>query len=124
MKPLLHSAIAVMLAWIVVAGVSSSSLAAPLWNLASDSGPLSAEANRSDEALPEIRANIVDRAGDEFIAKTEEGEEFRLPVEGAPPDTQIGDALALVPNPDTQTIEVYKADPPDEREVIKPESQL
>ena len=124
MKPLLHGAIAVVFAWIVVAGVSSSSLAAPLWTLASDSGPLSAEGNRSEEALPEIRANIVDRAGDEFIAKTEEGDEFRLPVEGAPPDTQIGDALALVPNPETQTIEVYKADPPDGPGMKKPESQL
>jgi hypothetical protein len=123
MKPLLHTAVAVMLAWIVVAGINSSSVAAPLWNLANDSGPLSAETN-SDEALPEIRASIVDRAGDEFIAKTEEGDEFRLPVEGAPPDTQIGDALALVPNPETQTIEVYKADPSDGAGITKPESQL
>ena len=124
MKLLLHGAIAVMLAWIVVAGVSSSSLAAPLWNLASDSGPLPAEANRSDEALPEIRASIVDRAGDEFIAKTEEGDEFRLPVEGAPPDTKIGDALALVPNPETETMEVFKADRPEGEGIDKPKSQL
>ena len=124
MKPLLHTAVAGMLAWIVVAGVSSSSsLGAPLWNLVSDNGPLSAEAN-SAESLSQIRASIVDRAGDEFIAKTEEGDEFRLPVEGAPPDTQIGDALALVPNPETQTIEVYKADPSDGAGITKPESQL
>ena len=78
----------------------------------------------STRLSPEIRASIIDRAGDEFIAKTEEGEEFRLPVEGAPPDTQIGDALALVPNPETQTIEVYKADPPEGAGIKKPESQL
>ena len=124
MKPLLHAAVVVMLAWIVGVGVNSSSLAASLWNVASDSGPSSAEANSSDEALPEIRASIVDRAGDEFIAKTEEGDEFRLPVEGAPPDTQIGDALALVPHPETETIEVFKADPPDGAGNTKPESQL
>ena len=126
MKALLTTAaVALVLAWIVVAGPGSSSMATPLWNLASDSGPSAADGmNRSDEPLPEIRASIVDRAGDEFIAKTEEGQEFRLPVAGAPPDTQIGDALALIPNPETQTVEVFKADPRDNAGTEKPESQL
>jgi len=124
MKALLTTAaVALVLAWIVVAGPGSSSMATP--HLASDSGPSAADGmNRSDEPLPEIRASIVDRAGDEFIAKTEEGQEFRLPVAGAPPDTQIGDALALIPNPETQTVEVFKADPRDNAGTEKPKSQL
>lgn len=80
--------------------------------------------NSSDDALPEMRASIVDREGNQFIAKTEEGHEFRLPVEGAPPGIQIGDALRLVPNPETHTMNVFKADPPDGRTIEKPESQL
>ena len=74
--------------------------------------------------LPEMRASIVERDGDQFIAKTEAGEEFRLPVEGAPPDTNVGDVLRLVPDPDTQTMNVYKADPTDGGQVENPASQL
>ena len=125
MKALLTAPVALVLAWIVVAGPGSSAMATPQWSLASDSGPSSADAVKSsEEALPEIRASIVDRAGDQFIAKTEEGEEFRLPVEGAPPDTQIGDALTLVPNPETETMEVFKADRPEGEGIDKPKSQL
>lgn len=114
---------AVMLAWVVVAGFGVAQ-AEPSWSVAAVSG-LSPEGMKvGDEPLPEMRASIVDREGDQFIAKTEEGHEFRLPVEGAPPDIQIGDALRLVPNPETQTMNVFKADPSDGRRVEKPDSQL
>ncbi|MBD0315433.1 MAG: hypothetical protein ICV75_01970 [Nitrospiraceae bacterium] len=73
---------------------------------------------------PEMRASIVDRDGDQFIAKTETGDEFRLPVEGAPPDTSVGDVLRLVPDPDSQTMNVFKADPADDRQEENPSSQL
>jgi len=73
---------------------------------------------------PEMRASIVDRDGDQFIAKTETGDEFRLPVEGAPPDTNVGDVLRLVPDPDSQTMNVFKADPADDHQEENPASQL
>lgn len=120
---------AIMLAWGVTAGAGST-LAPSSWKHAARSSPSPAGAmNNSDDALPEIRASIVDREGDQFIAKTEEGHQFRLPVEGAPPGIQIGDALRLVPNPETHTMNVFKADPldgrtPDGRTIEKPESQL
>lgn len=83
------------------------------------------ERHISDEAaFPEMRASIVDREGDQFIAKTEEGHEFRLPVQGAPADTKIGDELRLVPDPDTHTMNVFKADPAEGGTAEKPESQL
>lgn len=59
----------------------------------------------------EMRASIVDKDGDEFIAMTEEGQEFRLPVEGAPENVNVGDELRLVPDSDSQTIQVFKAEP-------------
>jgi hypothetical protein len=77
-----------------------------------------------ESALPEMRASIVDREGDEFIAKTEDGHEFRLPVEGAPADAKVGDELRLVPDLDTHTMNVFKADPEDGGQGDKPESQL
>src|SRR4051812_43771997 len=125
MKPLLKAAVAMVLVWMGVAGAGDVSRATPLGNLASHSEPSSSDViNSTDEALPDIQASIVDRAGDEFIAKTEEGQEFRLPVEDAPPDTQIGDALTLVPHPETQTMEVFKAEPLNGERTEKPESQL
>jgi hypothetical protein len=63
-------------------------------------------------APAEMRASIVDKEGDQFIAKTEEGQEFRLPVEGAPNDINVGDQLRLIPDPDAQTIQVFKVEPP------------
>ena len=62
-------------------------------------------------ASAEMRASIVDKDGDQFIAMTEEGEEFRLPVEGAPANVNVGDELRLVPDSDSQTIQVFKAEP-------------
>ena len=73
---------------------------------------------------PEMRASIVDRDGDQFIAKTDPGDEFRLPVEGAPPDTNVGDVLRLIPDPDTETMNVFKADPADGGREDNPASQL
>ena len=64
----------------------------------------------SDANPAEVRASIVGKAGDEFIAKTEGGEEFRLPVDGAPKDIDVGDQLRLVPDPETHTVYVFKAD--------------
>ncbi len=93
----------------------------------SKTAPSASEAPSSGMAetdLPEMRASIVDRDGDQFIAKTETGDEFRLPVEGAPPDTNVGDVLRLVPDPDTQTMNVYKADPADGTQEDNPPSQL
>ena len=78
----------------------------------------------AEAEFPEMRASIVDRDGDQFVAKTEAGDEFRLPVEGAPPDTNIGDVLRLVPDPDTQTMNVFKADPTGAVEEENPASQL
>ena len=52
---------------------------------------------------------------DEFIAKTEEGEEFRLPMQGAPSGVDVGDELRLVPDASEQTIYVFKADPGEKR---------
>lgn len=77
-----------------------------------------------DTDYPEMRASIVDRDGDQFIAKTETGHEFRLPVQGAPPDTNVGDTLRLVPDPDTRTMNVFKADPTDGGQAKEPEFQL
>jgi hypothetical protein len=123
MKMLLTAG-AVMFAWTVVTG-GGTSLAATLSTLPSQSPASYVDAIQStDEAINQVQASIVDRAGDEFIARTEAGDEFRLPVEGAPPDTEIGDALTLVPNPDTQTIEVFKTDPRDGAADENPQSQL
>jgi hypothetical protein len=113
----------VMLAWVVVVG-SGLAQTEPAWSFATLSNVTQAEMNVGDEPLPEMRASIVDREGDQFIAKTEEGHEFRLPVQGAPPDIQIGDALRLVPNPETQTMNVFKADPPDGSGREKSQAQL
>ena len=41
---------------------------------------------------------------------TEEGQEFRLPVEGAPANINVGDELRLIPDSETQTIQVFKAE--------------
>jgi hypothetical protein len=90
--------------------------------IASEGQPPEADANP-----PEMRASIVDRHGDEFIAKTEDGEEFRLPVEGAPKDVEVGDELRLVPDANTETIYVFKAEPSDggtSGTGRKPDSQL
>lgn len=77
------------------------------------------------EVIPaELRASVIDKDGDQFIALTEEGQEFRLPVEGAPENVNIGDELRLVPDPHTHTIEVFKAEPADSGEGRKPDSQL
>lgn len=78
----------------------------------------------SAETFPEMRASIVEKDGDEFVAMTEEGQEFRLPVQGAPSNINVGDELRLIPDAKTQTIQVFKAEPP-EREAGKPQdSQL
>ena len=63
------------------------------------------------ETFPEMRASIVDKDGDQFIAMTEEGQEFRLPVNGAPANVHVGDELRLIPDAETQTIQVFKAEP-------------
>ncbi|WP_447978372.1 hypothetical protein [Candidatus Nitrospira bockiana] len=67
----------------------------------------------SNEAQPAetMRATIVGKEGDEFIAETEEGQELRLPVDGAPADVGIGDELRLVADFETQTIYIFKATP-------------
>lgn len=83
-----------------------------------------AEKGTAEAEFPEMRASIVDRDGDQFVAKTEAGDEFRLPVEGAPPDTNVGDVLRLVPDPDTQTMNVFKADPTDGGQEENPAAQL
>jgi hypothetical protein len=74
--------------------------------------------------FPEMRASIIDRDGDEFIAQTEEGHEFRLPVEGAPADVSVGDSLRLIPDAATQTIQVFKADPTEDGSGPAPGVQL
>jgi hypothetical protein len=78
----------------------------------------------SEETLPEMRASIVDRDGDQFIAMTEEGQEFRLPVEGAPANVNVGDELRLIPDAETQTIQVFKAEPPQMQSDKRQDSQL
>ena len=78
----------------------------------------------SEATLPEMRASIVDRDGDQFIAMTEEGQEFRLPVEGAPANVNVGDELRLIPDAGTQTIQVFKAEPPQTQSGKRQDSQL
>ena len=78
----------------------------------------------SSETFPEMRASIVEKDGDQFIAMTEEGQEFRLPVEGAPANVDVGDELRLIPDAETQTIQVFKAGPPEEGTGKKLDSQL
>jgi hypothetical protein len=78
----------------------------------------------SEETLPEMRASIVDRDGDQFIAMTEEGQEFRLPVEGAPANVNVGDELRLIPDAETQTIQIFKAEPPQMQSGKRQDSQL
>jgi hypothetical protein len=78
----------------------------------------------SEDTLPEMRASIVDRDGDQFIAMTEEGQEFRLPVEGAPANVNVGDELRLIPDAETQTIQVFKAEPPQMQSDKRQDSQL
>ena len=93
----------------------------------SKAGPFPTEAQSpgmAEPEFPEMRASIVDRDGDQFIAQTETGDEFRLPVEGAPPDTNVGDVLRLIPDPETETMSVFKADPADGGREENPASQL
>jgi hypothetical protein len=78
----------------------------------------------SEETLPEMRASIVDRDGDQFIAMTEEGQEFRLPVEGAPANVNVGDELRLIPDAETQTMQVFKAEPSQMQSGKRQDSQL
>jgi hypothetical protein len=78
----------------------------------------------SAETSIEMRASIVDRDGDQFIAMTEEGQEFRLPVEGAPANINVGDELRLVPDSETQTIQVFKAEPSQMESRKRQDSQL
>jgi hypothetical protein len=102
--------------------ILTSVLLSPLGGLGQSSG--FADANQdginserhteeSAGASAEMRASIVDKDGDQFIAMTEEGQEFRLPVEGAPENVNVGDELRLVPDSDSQTIQVFKAEPPE-----------
>jgi hypothetical protein len=81
-------------------------------------------ATDSEDTLPEMRASIVDRDGDQFIAMTEEGQEFRLPVEGAPANVNVGDELRLIPDAETQTIQIFKAEPPQMQSGKRQDSQL
>lgn len=78
----------------------------------------------SAETFPEMRASIVEKDGDQFIAMTEEGQEFRLPVEGAPANVHVGDELRLIPDAESQTIQVFKAEPPEVGTGNKLDSQL
>ncbi len=78
----------------------------------------------SAETFLEMRASIVDKDGDQFIAMTEEGQEFRLPVEGAPADVHVGDKLRLIPDAESQTIQVFKAEPAGMGASKKLDSQL
>lgn len=78
----------------------------------------------SAETFLEMRASIVDKDGDQFIAMTEEGQEFRLPVEGAPADVHVGDELRLIPDAETHTIQVFKAEPAGMGASKKLDSQL
>jgi hypothetical protein len=89
-----------------------------------DSSTLERSLDNTPGTTIEMRASIVDKDGEQFIAKTEDGLEFRLPVKGAPDNVQIGDELRLIPDSDTQTIEVYKADSPESDAGNKQESQL
>lgn len=108
-------------------------LASPLNSLAqnseftnADRDGLSPERSTEDRAgtAAEMRASIVDQDGDQFIAMTEEGQEFRLPVEGAPENVKVGDELRLIPDSDTQTIQVFKAEPPEMGGGKRQDSQL
>ena len=78
----------------------------------------------SAETFPEMRASIVEKDGDQFIAMTEEGQEFRLPVEGAPANVHVGDELRLIPDAESQTIQVFKAESPEVGTGNKLDSQL
>jgi hypothetical protein len=95
-------------------------LVSPLGGLGQSSASLDADQNgissekqteESEGPSAEMRASIVDKEGDQFIAMTEEGQEFRLPVEGAPENVNVGDELRLVPDSDSHTIQVFKAEP-------------
>lgn len=78
-----------------------------------DQDSINTERHAEESAAPyaEMRASIVDTDGDQFIARTEEGQEFRLPMEGAPENVNVGDELRLVPDSDSQTIQIFKAEP-------------
>jgi hypothetical protein len=89
-----------------------------------DSSTLERSTSDAAGTAIEMKASIVDLDGDQFIARTEDGLEFRLPVEGAPDNVHVGDELRLFPDSDTQTIEVYKADPPETDAGNKQDSQL
>jgi len=78
----------------------------------------------SAETFPEMRASIVEKDGDQFIAMTEEGQEFRLPVEGVPANVHVGDELRLIPDAETHTIQVFKAEPAEMGAGKKLDSQL
>ena len=101
--------------------ILTSVLVSPLGGLAQSSGfadtnqdGIRSERYTGESAEPsEMRASIVDKEGDQFIAMTEEGQEFRLPVEGAPENVNVGDELRLVPDSDSHTIQVFKAEPPE-----------
>jgi hypothetical protein len=118
---------------IVVAALAGWSLSSPSSGMADATQRLHAVHNdlwstqamtaQGEGALREMRASIIGQEGDEFIAQTQDGDKFRLPVEGAPDDVAVGDALILVPDEDTQTIHVFKADATEEGDA-KPEVQL
>jgi len=107
-------------------------LVSPLNGRAQNSGLLNADpevaperqTEDSTETSIEMRASIVDRDGDQFIAMTEEGQEFRLPVEGAPANVNVGDELRLIPDAETQTIQIFKAEPPQMQSGKRQDSQL
>jgi hypothetical protein len=82
------------------------------------------QTEESEGPSAEMRASIVDKDGDQFIAMTEEGQEFRLPVEGAPENVNVGDELRLVPDSDSHTIQVFKAEPAETGIGRKSDSQL
>jgi hypothetical protein len=112
--------------------ILTSVLVSPLSGLAQSSGfadthqdGISSERHTDESAEPsEMRASIVDKDGDQFIAMTEEGQEFRLPVEGAPENVNVGDELRLVPDSDSRTIQVFKAEPSETGAGRKSDPQL
>jgi hypothetical protein len=97
----------------------------PAWaGLIPDDMTSEKQAEESEGPSAEMRASIVDKDGDQFIAMTEEGHEFRLPVEGAPENVNVGDELRLVPDSDSHTIQVFKAEPAETGIGRKSDSQL
>lgn len=115
---------AILPAAAALAGPHSAAVNMAIVSQAAQSDSPAERPGTAEAEFPEMRASIVDRDGDQFVAMTEAGDEFRLPVEGAPPDTNVGDVLRLVPDPDTQTMNVFKADPTDAGQEENPASQL